>query len=165
MHSWTRTAAAAWGPYRIRVNAILPAIATPMYAEAQQRKTPEQLEVHRWVNLETIALGKEFGDPDRDLGPVMVFFASDASHFITGQLIPVDGGQVRCAEPLLAGFQAVTVAELVVSLLLWRDRTVTHRAAEIRGRQLPFDVRAPTGDRAGPRRAGRSRRAGARRCC
>ncbi len=93
VHSWTRTAAAAWGPYRIRVNAILPAIATPMYEEAQQRKTPEQLEVHRWVNLETIALGKEFGDPDRDLGPVMVFFASDASHFITGQLIPVDGGQ------------------------------------------------------------------------
>ena len=33
------------------------------------------------------------GDPDRDLGPVMVFFASDASRFITGQLIPVDGGQ------------------------------------------------------------------------
>lgn len=33
------------------------------------------------------------GGPDQDLGPVMVFLASGASRFITGQMIPVDGGQ------------------------------------------------------------------------
>lgn len=95
VHSWTRTAAASWGSDRVRVNAILPAIATPMYDEAISRLTPEQAEAHRWQNEESIAMGKKYGDPDRDLAPVMVFFASHASRFITGQLIPVDGGQTN----------------------------------------------------------------------
>ena len=37
-------------------------------------------------------LGKNM-ESRKDLAPVMVFFASDSSRFITGQLIPVDGGQ------------------------------------------------------------------------
>ncbi len=93
VHSWTRTAAAAWGQYNIRVNAILPAMATPMYREAMERATEEERIASFWRNRSTIALGGEYGDPDRDLGPVMVFLASDASRFITGQLLPVDGGQ------------------------------------------------------------------------
>lgn len=93
VHSWTRTAAGTWGAHKVRVNAVLPAMATPMYLEARQRATEEQNVASYWQNLRTIALGQEYGDPDEDLGPVMVFLASDASHFITGQLIPVDGGQ------------------------------------------------------------------------
>ncbi len=93
VHSWTRTAAAAWGADGIRVNAILPAIATPMYEEALGRLDQDGLTAHYWQNEQSIALGQKYGDPDRDLGPVMVFLASPASRFITGQLIPVDGGQ------------------------------------------------------------------------
>lgn len=93
VHSWTRTAAAAWGADSVRVNAILPAIATPMYDAAKASFDTEQLTAHFWQNEHSIALGKAYGDPDRDLGPVMVFLASDASRFITGQLLPVDGGQ------------------------------------------------------------------------
>ena len=37
VHSWTRTAAGTWGKDNIRVNAILPAMATPMYLEARAR--------------------------------------------------------------------------------------------------------------------------------
>jgi 3-oxoacyl-[acyl-carrier protein] reductase len=95
VHSWTRTAAAAWGQDKVRVNAILPAMATPMYREALARATEAQRIASYWQNLSTIAMGQEYGDPDRDLGPVMVFLASDASRFITGQLIPVDGGQTN----------------------------------------------------------------------
>lgn len=93
VHSWTRTAAAAWGVDGVRVNAILPAIATPMYEEAKARMTEDQLTAHYWQNEQSIALGQKYGDPDRDLGPVMVFLASEASRFVTGQLLPVDGGQ------------------------------------------------------------------------
>lgn len=93
VHSWTRTAAGTWGKDGVRVNAILPAIATPMYHEARARSTEAENEANYWRNMQSIALGEEYGDPDRDLGPVMVFMASDASRFITGQLIPVDGGQ------------------------------------------------------------------------
>ncbi|MFW6640888.1 SDR family NAD(P)-dependent oxidoreductase [Nocardiopsis algeriensis] len=93
VHSWTRTAAAAWGADGVRVNAILPAIATPMYEEAKDRMDEAQLTAHFWQNEQSIAMGQAYGDPDRDLGPVMVFLAGKGSRFITGQLIPVDGGQ------------------------------------------------------------------------
>ncbi|MBI1179004.1 MAG: SDR family oxidoreductase [Alphaproteobacteria bacterium] len=93
VHAWTRTAAGTWGDDNIRVNTILPAMATPMYNEAMARASEEQKVAGYWMNHHSIALGHKYGDPDRDLGPVMVFLASDASHFITGQLIPVDGGQ------------------------------------------------------------------------
>ena len=93
VHSWTRTAAGTWGKHNIRVNAILPAIATPMYYAARERSTEDENLASYWRNSVPISLGQEYGDPEKDLAPVMIFFASDASKFITGQLIPVDGGQ------------------------------------------------------------------------
>lgn len=93
VHSWTRTAAGTWGIDKVRVNAILPAIATPMFEEALARLNDKQKNANKWLNFSSIALGQYYGDPDEDLAPVMVFFASEASKFITGQLIPVDGGQ------------------------------------------------------------------------
>ena len=93
VHSWTRTASGAWGKDNIRVNAILPAMATPMYYAARERSTEEENIASHWRNSVPISLGQEYGNPEKDLAPVMVFFASDSSRFITGQLIPVDGGQ------------------------------------------------------------------------
>ena len=93
VHSWTRTASGTWGKDNIRVNAILPAMATPMYYAARERSTEEENTMAHWRNNVPISLGQEYGNPEKDLAPVMVFFASDSSRFITGQLIPVDGGQ------------------------------------------------------------------------
>ncbi len=95
VHAWTRTAAGTWGELNIRVNAILPAMATPMYKEARLRMTDEENNASYWQNHQSIAMGQEYGDPDRDLAPVMVFLASDGARFITGQMIPVDGGQTN----------------------------------------------------------------------
>ena len=95
VHAWTRSAAGAWGADNIRVNAVLPAIETPMFKHAWETSSEEEQNRKFWRNMEGIALGQSYGDPDEDLGPVMVFLASDASHFITGQLLPVDGGQTN----------------------------------------------------------------------
>ena len=95
VHSWTRTAAGTWGNDKIRVNAILPAMATPMYIEGTSNLTEEEEAASFWQNHQSIAMGQKYGDPDEDLGPVMVFLASDGSRFITGQMIPVDGGQTN----------------------------------------------------------------------
>jgi 3-oxoacyl-[acyl-carrier protein] reductase len=66
-----------------------------MYKEAMALMTEDQKEASYWMNHQSIALGEQYGDPLTDLGPVMVFFASEGSRFITGQLIPVDGGQTN----------------------------------------------------------------------
>lgn len=94
VHSWNRTVAKQWGPHGIRVNGVLPYMATPMYEQFRAALSPEELAAHDADTKIAIPLGGKFGDADRDLAPVMVFLASDASHFMTGQLFPVDGGLI-----------------------------------------------------------------------
>jgi NAD(P)-dependent dehydrogenase (short-subunit alcohol dehydrogenase family) len=90
--AWTRTIAQEWGPYGISVNAIAPGMWTPMYETTRAGMTPEQLEAHDRGMAMMIPLGGRLGDPDADMAPVLVFLVSDASRFITGQTLAVDGG-------------------------------------------------------------------------
>jgi len=92
--AWTRTVAHEWGRYGIRVNSVLPAVHTPMYDEYLGRLPDDELVQHREKMRLRIPLGGRLGDAQRDLAPVLAFLVSDASRFITGQLIPVDGGKV-----------------------------------------------------------------------
>ena len=94
VHSWTRSIAREWGPRGIRVNAVLPYVMTSMTERFYAALTPEELEAFHRTNAAQIPLGGKFGDPDLDLAPVLVFLAGDGSRFITGQLIPVDGGLI-----------------------------------------------------------------------
>ena len=57
VHSWTRSAAGAWGKDGVRVGAILPAIAT-MYHEAMSRMNPSEETASFWMNHQSIALGQ-----------------------------------------------------------------------------------------------------------
>ena len=92
--AWVRSIAAEWGKHNIRVNAIAPTIWTPMYDKTRGGMTPEQLVRHEAALKIAIPIGGKLGDIDRDLVPVVAFLASEGSHFMTGQIVPVDGGSM-----------------------------------------------------------------------
>ncbi len=93
---WTRTVAKEWARHGITVNAVAPGMWTPMYATFRSRLDADELKAHDAMMGQLIPLGGRLGDPDRDLAPVLVFLASDGARFITGQLLPVDGGLMIC---------------------------------------------------------------------
>lgn len=81
----TRQLAVEWAKYNIQVNAIAPTvILTPLTAHIPRNPQLSQLMKSR------ILLGR-WGVPDDIVGAI-VFFASDASNFVTGQVLLVDGG-------------------------------------------------------------------------
>lgn len=92
--AWTRTVAKEWGAHGITVNALAPAIATPMYATTRASMTAEQRSAHDADLERRMAVGGRLGDVERDLVPVVKFLAGPGSGFVTGQVIAVDGGMV-----------------------------------------------------------------------
>lgn len=83
---FTRAVAADWAPHKITVNAILPG---GFMTEPNQRWSklhPEVIDKFK-VN---IPLG-DFGQPE-DLGPLAIYLASDASRYMTGSALVIDGG-------------------------------------------------------------------------
>jgi NAD(P)-dependent dehydrogenase (short-subunit alcohol dehydrogenase family) len=82
----TRAMAAHYAPRGIRVNALCPGlIETPMSARAQA--DPEILALLARLQPLTGALGRPL-----DVAHAALFLASDESAFITGAILPVDGG-------------------------------------------------------------------------
>jgi NAD(P)-dependent dehydrogenase (short-subunit alcohol dehydrogenase family) len=80
-----RTAAAEFGPSGVRANAIAPGVVeTPL--TAQIKANPEWYDAYAQKG----ALGR-WATPDELVGAV-VYLASDASSFVTGSVLAVDGG-------------------------------------------------------------------------
>ena len=84
----SRVAANEWAPDNINVNIICPLAATEgvqqwmdNFPEAAE-KTLQNVPLHR------------FGDPEKDIGGLAVFLASEDSSYITGQTIMADGGSI-----------------------------------------------------------------------
>lgn len=90
---WTRIVAQDWGKHWIRVNAVCPAILTPLAEQWFAEMSPERLAMVEESLARTIPLGGRLGTV-QDAANVNVFLASDAARFITGQTIAVDGGQM-----------------------------------------------------------------------
>lgn len=92
--AWTRTVAQEWAKYNITVNSVVPAIWTPMYDAWRARMSDQERTMHDLAMKHVVLLGGKLGDPDRDIAPVMVFLASDAPRFMTGQAFSIDGGMI-----------------------------------------------------------------------
>jgi len=90
--AWMRSIAREWAPFRITVNAIAPAIWTPMYDKTRSEMTPEQLARHDAQMAVNVPLGGKLGDAEKDFAPMMVFLAGDGAGFLTGQTYCIDGG-------------------------------------------------------------------------
>jgi NAD(P)-dependent dehydrogenase (short-subunit alcohol dehydrogenase family) len=82
----TRALAVEWAAVGVRVNALAPStIETPLI----QRNRPERPELYERL-LAATPLGR-FGEPGELVGPAL-FLASDASSYVTGHVLAVDGG-------------------------------------------------------------------------
>lgn len=83
---FTRAAAVDWAPHAITVNAICPGLFMTAPNRRWQRENPAIIE----AAIGAIPLGRA-GDPE-DIGPLAVYLASDASRFMTGATLAIDGG-------------------------------------------------------------------------
>ena len=82
----TRSAAAEWGRFNIRANAIAP---TAMGATFHKLASENPGFKERSAAMRPLG---RCGEPEADIGPVVAFLASDMSRFVTGESIHVDGG-------------------------------------------------------------------------
>ena len=99
--SLTRSLAVRYGPSGIRINAIAPGtLRTPAWEE-RRRANPEVFErLTKWYPLGRV------GEPE-DVAGAALFLASDDAAWITGAVLPVDGGltagNMRMMEEMIQG--------------------------------------------------------------
>jgi 3-oxoacyl-[acyl-carrier protein] reductase len=75
------------GPYGVNVTVVSPLAVTPAMASAYESNPELEGRLRKLVPLGRV------GDPLLDIAPVITFLLSDASRYITGQTLVVDGGR------------------------------------------------------------------------
>ena len=92
---FTKCAAIELAYYEIRVNAIAPGnIPTPILASSATNMDPAELEQYEAKIRQTMRDDrplKREGTPD-DVAEAALYFASERSRYVTGTVLPVDGG-------------------------------------------------------------------------
>jgi gluconate 5-dehydrogenase len=84
--AFTRAVAADWAPHRITVNAIAPGGFMTAPNLRWKSVNPAIIETFK----AQVPMG-EYGEPE-DLAPLAVYLASDASRYMTGAVLVIDGG-------------------------------------------------------------------------
>jgi NAD(P)-dependent dehydrogenase (short-subunit alcohol dehydrogenase family) len=85
LFSFTKSMAAEYAPFGIRVNALAPGTVLTDMVRANPPEAQER--------MAKAAVLRRGADPDEMVGPAL-FLASDASSFVTGQVLLADGGLV-----------------------------------------------------------------------
>lgn len=85
MSQMTRCLAMEWGPQGVRVNAVAPGFIMTELA----KPVWEQEQMHAWREQNTPV--RRMGRPE-DIVGASIFLASEASSYVTGQILYVDGG-------------------------------------------------------------------------
>ncbi|WP_309105120.1 glucose 1-dehydrogenase [Microbacterium sp.] len=83
VHQLTKSLAAEWAPSGVRVNALAPG-----YIKTDMSPVDEPRFQRYWIED---APQQRYATPD-ELGPAIVFLASDAASFMSGTVLVVDGG-------------------------------------------------------------------------
>jgi meso-butanediol dehydrogenase / (S,S)-butanediol dehydrogenase / diacetyl reductase len=84
--SLTRSLAARYGPFGVRANAIAPGTLRTSAWEERRQRDPDVFErLAKWYPLGRV------GEPE-DVAGAALFLASDEAAWISGALLPVDGG-------------------------------------------------------------------------
>jgi NAD(P)-dependent dehydrogenase (short-subunit alcohol dehydrogenase family) len=92
VNALTQSIATSYARFDIRANAILPGLMdTPMAVDARARATGESREDVAAARAKGVPLGHQ--GTAWDVAHAALFLASDEAKFITGVLLPVDGGQ------------------------------------------------------------------------
>jgi NAD(P)-dependent dehydrogenase (short-subunit alcohol dehydrogenase family) len=97
---FSKCAAIELAPYDIRVNCLAPgSIVTPILASSVQHMSEEVRDMLVKSSRETMRRNRPLdreGTPD-DVAEAALYFASDRSAYLTGTVLPVDGGTVTGA--------------------------------------------------------------------
>jgi NAD(P)-dependent dehydrogenase (short-subunit alcohol dehydrogenase family) len=93
VNGMTKSAAIALAPFGVRVLAVCPSpTATEMMFHLERRLSPDQPEAARPALSQGTPMGR-YGTPE-EVADVLAFLVSDAASFMTGALVPVDGGSL-----------------------------------------------------------------------
>ena len=83
MHQLTKSLAAEWAPHGVRVNALAPG-----YVKTEMAPVDAPTSSRHWIDDAPM---QRYAMPE-ELGPSIVYLASDASSFMTGSVLVIDGG-------------------------------------------------------------------------